>query len=236
MYYLHAGRKYIKVVRHVVAKYGYNVSEDEIPGIATTVKNVVARRLHLMSKLNVIAHNEVSVHCYLTKERERDFHETMNSFFEEYDKSKKMASLPIFLETVKPDLCTPCGGKCCKHMPGEYMPSDFLNEKDMISRIREGFKTGTMALDWWEGSDREYYIRPSIKGKEGDIYDPSYGGECSKLTENGCSLDFALRPSGCKALVPYAYGCKTMPNYGKRAASLAWRPHYELLTRLADEC
>ncbi len=154
-----------------------------------------------------------------------------------------MKSLPMFTDTVQPNVCSPCGGKCCKHMPGEYMPDDFA-ESDMIARISEGLKSGTMSIDWWEGDPegdlgvREaYYLRPSVKRYENFIFHGAWGGaECSQLTENGCNLSFEDRPSGCKALVPghNGYGCTTASGFGKRAAVIAWKQHRTLLLQIAN--
>ncbi len=128
------------------------------------------------------------------------------------------------------ELCSECGGKCCKGLPGTVYPDD-INELS-FDAIHEMLESGRYSIDWWEAAEPIYFLRPATKGKEGNYYDGSWGGECTFLSESGCELLFEERPTGCKALVPN-------PNHGKQACNVnglnkrhgvdAWVPHQNLL-------
>jgi hypothetical protein len=124
----------------------------------------------------------------------------------------------------KPDICGPCGGRCCKAMPGSCTPDDF--HRDM--RVVEGaLRTGRYAIDWWEGGDKIYYVRPATKGDEGDTFDPSWGGECTFLTETGCSLKGYERPENCRELEPI--GGKCTSKIDKYGYALTWLEYQDQL-------
>ena len=137
-------------------------------------------------------------------------------------------------------ICSECGGKCCKAMPGACFPSDFkLPGNTML--LDAALKSGRYTIDWWEGDPRKekeeyprgYFVRPAIKGKEGILIDPTWGGECTFLAETGCQLDEDARPLNCKNLEPIAGGnCKIHGNTGKQGAAIAWLPYYEKLAEL----
>lgn len=97
-------------------------------------------------------------------------------------------SLPVLREEfVTPDLCGPCGGHCCQGYPGAAFPSDFgQNLKEIESNLLDALISGRWALDFWEGYFGENppvweakYVRPSVKGKEGWVLDPTWGGPCT---------------------------------------------------------
>lgn len=145
-----------------------------------------------------------------------------------------------------PEICSLCKGKCCKELPGCCFPEDFgepLEEKAKIA-----LASGKYAIDWWEGDPREnqeelsaaMFIRPAIKGKEGILADPSWGGECTFLTKMGCSLPADSRPTGCKTLEPKRINDKTLkcvghPGSDKREAAIAWIPYQEFLSQIKGE-
>ena len=130
---------------------------------------------------------------------------------------------------LKPNLCTPCGGMCCKTLPGSASPSDFPTEE-----LRsEALSSGRWCIDWWEGDPREgkdevdtaQYMRPATKGKEGKLFDPSWGGECTFLTEKGCELTPDKRPAQCRAVVPHPNNddCKVdNENFTRQAIAISW--------------
>uniref|UniRef100_A0A6M3LEY7 Putative zinc-or iron-chelating protein n=1 Tax=viral metagenome TaxID=1070528 RepID=A0A6M3LEY7_9ZZZZ len=97
------------------------------------------------------------------------------------------------------EICKKCGGECCKKMPGAYTPKDIEN---IFGSVENAVKSGKVAIDWWEGKTPKYFMRPkTIKSNE--LYDPSWGGECTHLKENGCELTEEKRPSMCKIMKPY---------------------------------
>ena len=100
-------------------------------------------------------------------------------------------------------ICSPCGGRCCRIAPGLAIPSDF--KKPLKESIAAAIKTGRWCLDYGEADERlpeTYFVRPAVMGKEGQAVHPSWGGECTFLGDEGCSLAFFERPFTCRDLVP----------------------------------
>lgn len=136
--------------------------------------------------------------------------------------------------------CASCG-KCCKSLPGAHVPDDF--GIDMLEQVRVALSGGRYAIDWWEGDVIEggelsavMFLRPATKGKEGTVFDPSWGGECTFLTSTGCSLPRHKMPAECKALRPCATLDGDCPSeLDKKAVALAWRPYQSLLRMIGDE-
>ncbi len=132
------------------------------------------------------------------------------------------------------EICSECGGECCDNMPGAAYPSDFDCDKN---KIINALKSGKWAIDWWPRGIRKkagYYLRPAVKGKEGTIKDPSWGGKCTFLTKKGCTLKAIDRPRECRFLEPRpqkrdAYGCKVHSNTGKYNAGVAWLKYNSFL-------
>lgn len=136
------------------------------------------------------------------------------------------------------EICTKCGGKCCKHMGCHYSPMDF---KDLsYEGLKKEIDKGHISIDWWNGNpfdddrniSRVYYLR--VRNIESEIVDGSWGGRCSLLTENGCSLTFNDRPKGGRKLIPQEIGaCKDL--YTKKDCVIEWYEYNETMTKLAKE-
>lgn len=111
----------------------------------------------------------------------------------------------------------------------------------MAERLREAFKTGRWALDWWEGDPRRecndlliaYYVRPAMKGYEGETLHAGWTGECTHLTKRGCELEHDTRPLGCRGLKPKAsVNGRCIVQYGsKEDMCIAWIPYHGVLVR-----
>lgn len=137
-------------------------------------------------------------------------------------------------------LCAECGGVCCKHLPGACMPADF----DMpagIDKLVAAIKSGRYCFDQWEGDPRVKpsgpgmcdapYVRPAVKGQEGKVRDFTWGGACTFHTPNGCTLQYNMRPTACRELVPLGKGkrCGLSEAYrkagysnDKQVSAVAW--------------
>lgn len=151
-----------------------------------------------------------------------------------------MADTILTLDIFPPSArCAGCG-QCCKNLPGSVYPSD--TKGDMLTAVSGLLQTGRYAVDVWDGGPQGVdnphcedgpFLRPATKGKEGRRYDESWGGECTFLTESGCSLREADRPGGCRNLEPSEDGncydhCGQFGNDKERAAA-AWWPFREIL-------
>ena len=108
--------------------------------------------------------------------------------------SKAQLKLPDVEATA---MCVGCG-HCCRALPGIVDPDDVEKLEDLLN-------TGRYAIDYWEADgtmDQTYFIRPAIKGSEGRLVHPAWGGECTFLTDTGCELRLEDRPANCRQLVP----------------------------------
>lgn len=128
-------------------------------------------------------------------------------------------------------ICESCGGKCCKNIPGCCYPEDFDFN---IELVKKALSSGKYAVDWWEGESDEYFVRPATKGKEWITFDPSWGGECTFLMEEGCSLSAKDRPKECRNLEPVEGDgdCVHHGQVGKKNSAEAWGPFWEFFDEL----
>lgn len=137
--------------------------------------------------------------------------------------------------------CSSCGGACCKNGAGGWFPEDLPQPitKDLIVDM---IKNRGYCLDYWEGNPTRdskydgvmaYYLRPQHINALGRYVDPSWGAQCSFLTNNGCKLSFNDRPTQCKALIPNpeysTKGCSWAEKYSKKNICIAWLPYNSIL-------
>lgn len=138
------------------------------------------------------------------------------------------------------EMCSKCGGKCCKTYSGAYHPDDFKHELTdaWLQDLLEGNHTYTdgkpilVSIDWVEGvkggpDGRGYFLRPRHVG--GDIVDPSWGASCCHLTETGCDLPFDERPWRCRLREPSECINDKMDTVEKRESVVPWRLYWKIL-------
>jgi len=138
--------------------------------------------------------------------------------------------IPRKTKYINNELCTRCGGKCCKRLPGITLPEDWGKESAIIQKqLIKAFKSKKYAIDWWEDDKPLYFVRPATKGIN-KLYDPSWGGECIFLTPSGCELKPEKRPSGCINLEPQIDGNGCI-NHGpdKFVFAKAWKPYKNII-------
>lgn len=137
-------------------------------------------------------------------------------------------------------LCVQCKGDCCKRLPGIAYPKELGLPR--ITELKKRLTSGEWTIDWWEGDPRDgaseldcsYYIRPAVKGEEGKLTDPSYGGGCTFLAEKGCELSFNKRPLGCRMLEPKPNRECDSHGYNKQHAALAYLPYQKEIETIID--
>lgn len=151
----------------------------------------------------------------------------------------------ILMDVQNADVCSACGGACCKAMPGGTHPADWgaPDVDTMRARLAAALDSGRYAIDWWEGDprgleygepdhvDQGFYVRPATKGNEGRVYDASWGGECTFLTPTGCSMEHAARPLECRTLEP-KYPMRCEQHHGKHATAIAWLEYHDMLKEI----
>lgn len=156
------------------------------------------------------------------------------------------------------------------------MPENWHDSLGRISwsKIRAALKSSKWCLDWWEGDPRPdktwdevavglghlhraYYIRPVIKGWEGNVLAPEetgssmfsffgampgISGECTFLGNKGCSLKRKQIPTMCKALKPNKRNHKNCKHdlpkgieNSRQYAALQWIPYSDKLREIAME-
>ncbi len=149
-------------------------------------------------------------------------------------------SLPVITDAdhVKPDLCGPCGGKCCQHYPGLAAPSDFGNDKFTIeSNILAALETGRWTMEKVGKYVNNHYlttlvVRPAMKGSEGRAYDNGFYGACTFHTANGCGV-FENRPFQCRSLEPKSdMGCTQHAK--QQDVGDLWEPYQSTLETLMN--
>lgn len=141
------------------------------------------------------------------------------------------------------ELCKKCGGECCKRIPGIYYPEDFGKTKEEIfNNLKKAFEEGYTAIDWWDNYEDEngyefdaYFIRPKTKNKLNVIRDPSWGGECIFLTDNGCKLKYENRPTVCRMLEPNIEGKCKNHSLSKLKIVGRWLPYNDIIEEAERE-
>lgn len=138
-------------------------------------------------------------------------------------------------------MCSKCGGKCCKRLPGGYHPSDFgceITEELLESLIND--PEHPISIDWYDdfiyedkSYPRGYYIRPRVI--DGDAVDGSWGGVCNNLTETGCSLSWDDRPWSCKLLAPSENGHCGHQYDEKLSCAVAWLPYRDMIEHIVEK-
>lgn len=135
----------------------------------------------------------------------------------------------MILEYRANEQCAICGGRCCKLMACHYSPMDF---KDLsFDGLKAEIEKGKISIDWWEGAIPQYYLR--ARNVDAPIVDPSWGGVCVHLTEDGCALAFEERPLGGRSLEPRRkFTGRCVPHYTKEECKDEWAPYAETLVNL----
>ena len=128
------------------------------------------------------------------------------------------------------EICTKCQGKCCKHMGCHFSPEDF--EEISYDALKAEIDKGHISIDWWEGDRPEFFLR--MRHVNAPVVDPSWGGRCILLTDEGCPLPFDKRPLGARALEPRKdFRCKT--HYSKENCKNDWKKYEDILKKLYKE-
>jgi Fe-S-cluster containining protein len=163
-------------------------------------------------------------------------------FYDSRARKRKRVHLPIAGSHERPDLCTPCGGKCCETFPGVPHPNDLgAPDEDLLrATVRALLATGRWCVasdgrTGW-GPDAEpafFYLRPEIKEDESKTHFGLGGrgekyGPCTFHGPGGCEI-YETRPRGCRELVPDEDAAKCKSRQPREALFDAWEPYEWIL-------
>lgn len=136
--------------------------------------------------------------------------------------------------------CKRCGGACCKRCGCFFSPRDFQDLS--FDGLKREFDKGYITIEIVDGevaylNGFSYVVR--MRNVDGPIYEDRIWdrplGNCILLTETGCKLDFAHRPTGGKMLIPditSKSGCHS--EYDTYSTVREWLPYKATLYKLAN--
>ncbi len=123
------------------------------------------------------------------------------------------------MEYENKELCSKCGGRCCKKSGCDYFVSDFkIIDKNTILKVLETGNVSIVSAFKFEilANGKEVvvpilYLRARNEGR-GVIDLFSMKKRCSMLTSTGCSYNLEQRPEGGVNLIPRENGCQPLNN------------------------
>ena len=144
-------------------------------------------------------------------------------------------------QNVNPEICAECGGQCCKRCGCHFSPDDF--EEISFEFLKKEIEKGYISIDYVDGemiwqTIGVYILR--IRNQGAPIVDEGYKRTpCILLTEKGCKLDYAHRPTGAKLLIPSdklsmdnERLCSSIYTIG--SCCYEWQPHQRILRQLVE--
>lgn len=170
-----------------------------------------------------------------------EMHKWLNQFLYPNFSTRRIAkdySNPI---NVNAQLCSECKGECCKRCGCHFSPDDFAEIS--FEFLKSELEKGYISIDYFSKETTymntgAYILR--IRNQDSPIVDLEQKVRpCMLLTEKGCKLDYAHRPSGGKLLIPKV---ELIGNRKKRicystysvtSCCHEWMPYQKLLHRLA---
>lgn len=137
------------------------------------------------------------------------------------------------------ELCTKCGGSCCKKSGCDYSATDFdsLKINDLELKLKEGNISIVSVLTFKELKNykltTQSFLYLRARNKNRPVIDlVSLKTPCSMLTEKGCTYQKVEdRPSGGVNLIPKS-GLKCYPLQDPEEIVDTWRPYQNILARL----
>ena len=135
------------------------------------------------------------------------------------------------------ELCSKCGGKCCKKCGCHFSPDDF--EEISYEYLKKELEKGYISIDYVHpemcfSSNGGYILR--IRNSKAKIVDTGLErSPCILLTDTGCKLDYFHRPSGAKLLIPsednnHIFTCES--KYSIEDCCIEWKPYQSILHKL----
>lgn len=140
-------------------------------------------------------------------------------------------------ENENKDLCSKCGGMCCKKCGCDYFVSDFENlNLDYLESILDKGRISIVAcFDFSRLPNGKLINQPILylraRNVDRGIIDLfSLKKTCASLEDDKCHYNWTERPSGGKSLIPSEAGCYS--NIDRIEELNKWKPYQKLLHRI----
>ena len=130
---------------------------------------------------------------------------------------------------VNDELCSRCGGVCCKRIGCAYYPEDF--EDLSLEGLRRELNKGFLSIDIDAEETMNYYLR--ARNRYASVYDLNAGGVCKALEETGCKYSFDQRPTQGRLLIPLE-DMKCKSSVSSTELGKQWKPYQETLKQLSE--
>lgn len=141
------------------------------------------------------------------------------------------------MEYENKELCSKCGGRCCKKSGCDYFVSDFksIDKNTMLKVLGTGNVSIVAAFEINVAANGKtiaiptLYLRARNEGKGIiDLY--SMKKRCSLLTSTGCPYNLEERPGGGVNLIPGEKECTNVVSFLDELKK--WHPYQGLLAKL----
>ena len=129
------------------------------------------------------------------------------------------------------NLCSSCGGRCCKDGACGLMPVDIpkLTVQGIIEQLRSGkYSITFFCLEIVEGVVEAIPMMTAREVRAGTVNNSLFHRPCSLLTPNGCALSEEDRPTQALLFIPRPNNmCRSLLN--SEDVLSAWLPYQRIL-------
>lgn len=135
---------------------------------------------------------------------EEEFYQWFESFMYKTLPYRSIRKDYNFSKNVNTEICSQCGGSCCKQCGCHFSPDDF--EEISFEFLKKEIEKGYISIDYVDGemiyqSIGVYILR--VRNQDAPVVDTGFRRTpCILLTGGGCKLDYEHRPTGGKLLIP----------------------------------
>lgn len=138
-----------------------------------------------------------------------------------------------------PNICTPCGGKCCQWSSGMLSVEQVMAASPyhhFVEGAEKLLSSGNyiMTSRHLAGYDRGVWVivpRSDLSVGDGRFFYDNFG-KCVFHTRSGCELSAEERPSECKSLVPSISGDCQQDNILVTEMLMSWVNYQQIMQHL----
>lgn len=150
----------------------------------------------------------------------------------------------ISIKNENSEICSPCGGQCCKYTPGVFHPEQ-ISKLSIFTKqnFLKLFHTGNYAIIRHCSDDKTYVLQPKTRRTLGGSWFHTWyeHGTCVFLKDTGCSFDYKDRPLECQKLTASTDengqpNCSYPKEYDQMKELVwPWLPYQEILAEIVEE-